>query len=367
MKIGIITFQRAYSYGAKLQAYALSQYLCSIGYDAEVIDYSDIGWSNVPGINFKSIKNFITSSISFLNSFRREKVRRSKFDSFFLQKIPHSSTRYPDADSLNGIENRYDMFIAGSDQVWCPKYNQGDMNFLLAFVKDNRKKFSYAASFGVSKIEDKYRESYKKNLTSFNRIMVRETEGAEIVKSLTGRSSDVVLDPTFLLPLDEWNKIACYPFKIEFNYILCFKILSVSSMYQKLIAHLKKVTGYAIVVLDSAYRYKPIKGRLYAKAGPEEFLGLIKAAKIVVTNSFHATAFSIIYKKDFYTVMNDNDLNSMMIDLTAKLNLSGRIISSNSEFPRLEDIKIDYNPATEKLFAEINKSKELLDEILKQQ
>ena len=138
-------------------------------------------------------------------------------------------------------------------------------------------------------------------------------------------------------------------------------------MYQKLIAHLKKVTGYAIVVLDSAYRYKPIKGRLYAKAGPEEFLGLIKAAKIVVTNSFHATAFSIIYKKDFYTVMNDNDLNSRMIDLTAKLNLSGRIISSNSEFPRLEDIKIDYNPATEKLFAEINKSKELLDEILKQQ
>lgn len=363
MKIGILTFQRAYSYGAKLQAYALSTYLCQLGHQAEIIDYSNIGEGKAPGINFYSIGCFIKSCVSYVNSLNKEKKRRDKLQAFFLQKTPHSK-RYIDSSSLNGIENRYDIFIAGSDQVWCPRYNLGDLNFLLSFVKDNKKKFSYAASFGTTLISSEYEESYRRCLSSFNKILVRETEGAKIVKSLINRDVEVVLDPTFLLSKSHWEAIARYPFKQKFNYILCFKILSVTPAYKNLIDYLQTITGYKIVVLDTSYRYKPVKGILYSTAGPEDFLGLIMNAQIIVTNSFHATVFSILFNKNFYTVLNDNGLNSRMVDLANKLGLRQRMFNCNSTFPVLEDIDIDYQAINPVLCSEIQESKRLLLSLL---
>lgn len=363
MKIGIITFQRAYSYGAKLQAYALSTYLCMLGHQAEIIDYSNIGEGKIPGIQFYSVGCFLKSIVCILNSFWKERLRRNRMRNFFLMKTPHSSKHY-DATNISEVEDKYDIFIVGSDQVWCPRYNLEDSNFLLSFVKDDKKKFSYAASFGLSYIEPKYENLYKECLGSFNRILVRETEGAQIVRQLIQREVDVVLDPTFLLNIDQWNTIAHYPFKKKFKYILCFKILSVSQSYQRLIDHLSSITGYTVIVIDTSYRYKPVKGNLYSTAGPEEFLGLIRDAQIVVTNSFHATVFSILFNKNFYTVLNENGLNSRMIDLTNKLGLSHRMFNSNSELPTLMNLNIDYEKVNQRLNDEICKSKELLSEIL---
>lgn len=95
----------------------------------------------------------------------------------------------------------------------------------------------------------------------------------------------------FLLPIEQWSKIAINPLKHKKKYILCFKILSVNPIYYQLINKLHKETGYEIVHIDTSYRYKPIKGHLYSTAGPLEFIGLIKDAEIVVTNSFHGTVF----------------------------------------------------------------------------
>lgn len=363
MKIGIITFQRAYSYGAKLQAYALSTYLCMLGHQAEIIDYSNIGWNKIPGIKLNSLKDFVKSLICYLNSFRKEKLRRKNLDDFFFKKTPHTLQHY-NSETIKNTEKDFDIFIAGSDQIWCPRYNLGDMNFLLSFVKDNKKKFSYAASFGFSSIDSKYEETYKQCLNSFNKVLVRETEGARIVKQLTQRNAEVVLDPTFLLNIKQWSSIAHYPFKKKIKYILCFKILSVSPAYQKLIDHLSLLTGYHVIVIDTSYRYKPIKGELYSTAGPEEFLGLIKEAQLVVTNSFHATVFSIIFNKNFYTVLNENGLNSRMTDLATKLRLSHRMFDNKSELPTLTNLNIDYQEVNNRLDKEICKSKALLSEIL---
>lgn len=363
MKIGIITFQRAYSYGAKLQAYALSTYLCMLGHQAEIIDYSNIGEGKAPGIKFNSFNSFIKSFICYLNSFIKEKLRRKKINDFFFKKTPHTLQHY-NSETIKNIEKDFDIFIAGSDQIWCPRYNLGDLNFLLSFVKDSKKKFSYAASFGFSSIDFKYEKTYKQCLNSFNKILVRETEGVNIVRQLTQRDADVVLDPTFLLNIEQWNTIAYYPFKKKIKYILCFKILSVSSVYKKLIDHLSLLTGYHIIVIDTSYRYKPIKGRLYSTAGPEEFLGLIKEAQLIVTNSFHATVFSILFNKNFYTVLNENGLNSRMTDLTNKLGLSHRMFDDKSELPTLANLNINYQEVNYRLDNEICKSKKLLSEIL---
>lgn len=364
MRIGIITFQRAYSYGAKLQAYALSTYLCSLGHKAEVIDYSNIGEGKAPGIRLSGLREIVKSSISYLNSLGKESKRRKRLQSFFLDETPHSDKRYLDSTALESLNSKYDIFIAGSDQVWCPRYNLGDLNFLLDFVKDPHKKFSYAASFGFADIDEEYRVSYANCLNSFNRILVREAEGAKIVKELTGKQAEVVLDPTFLIDKSHWEHVAKYPFKKRFPYILCFKILSVSPTYQKLIDHLHRITGYKIVTINTSYRYKPIKGILYSTAGPKEFLGLIKNAEIVITNSFHATVFSILFNKDFYTVLNDNGLNSRMTNLSAQLGLSKRMIDKLSLMPNFEDLSIDYTMANTRLSESIQHSKQLLNEIL---
>lgn len=363
MKIGIITFQRACSYGAKLQAYALSTYLCRLGHQAEIIDYSNIGEGRMPGLQFYSVGCFLKSIICIINSFWKERLRRNRMKNFFFIETPHSPKHY-DATNISEAEDKYDMFIAGSDQVWCPRYNLGDTNFLLSFVNNNKKKFSYAASFGFSFIDTKYESLYSQYLNLFNKILVREAEGAHIVEKLTQRKTDIVLDPTFLLDNMQWNSIARYPLKRNFKYILCFKILSVSPAYQRLIDHLSLITGYKIVVIDTSYRYKPVKGYLYSTAGPKEFLGLIREAQIVVTNSFHATVFSIIFNRNFYTVLNDNGLNSRMTDLAEKLGLSHRMFNCNSELPTLVNLNIDYEKVNQRLNDEICKSKELLSDIL---
>lgn len=342
-KIGIITYHRAYSYGAKLQAYATATYLNSIGHTAEIIDYSNIGEESRPRISYKSVKSFIQSIISYISSIPNEDKRRERFNFFLQQYIPLSPQRYISTESLDFVENNYDYIIAGSDQVWCPQINQGDLNFLLNFVKDNHKKLSYAGSFGVSHLDENNFQTYRQCLSTFNHITVREQEAQNIVFQMLGFKPEIVLDPTFLLPVKHWSQIAINPLRQNRRkYILCFKILSVNPIYYQLIKKIHKQTGYEIVHIDSSYRYKPVLGHLYSKAGPLEFIGLIRDAEIIVTNSFHSTVFSILFNKPFYTILNNNGRNSRLTTLTEKFNLRNRLISSLDDIKQIS-ISIDYS------------------------
>ena len=166
-KIGILTYHRAYSYGAKLQAYALATYLTSIGFEAEVIDYGNIGEEKLRKIGTKSLKDFIVTTLCYIASSIAEPQRIRHFDEF-MDIIPHSPKHY-DKANIAEANDKYDYFITGSDQVWNPKYNEGDLTYLLDFVKDNKKIFSYAASFGVSQLPDDILQVYKPLLKRFNK------------------------------------------------------------------------------------------------------------------------------------------------------------------------------------------------------
>ena len=365
MKIGVITFHRAYSYGARLQAFALVKYLNNLGHQAEVIDYSDIGEAPLPKSEFRwAIHKYVLKKIFYAFTNPKEIIRRKKFFDFSERFTLHSLKHYITSDSLKGIENEYDLFVSGSDQVWNPLYNRNDLNFLLHFVNDSRKKISYAASFGTSELSNDTFDAYKKELATFDDILVRENEGADLVYQMLGAKPNVVLDPTFLIDLKKWNDIAVYPFKKQFKYILCFKILNVNPVYQKLINHLQKITGYKLIVLDNPYQLKPVNGKLYCTGGPQEFLGLIKNASIVVTNSFHGTVFSILFNRPFYTVLNDFGFNSRLENLTRTLDLSKRIIRSNSVLPEKADVEIEYEKVNKVLESEISKSKKVFNSIL---
>lgn len=359
MRIGILTYHRAYSYGAKLQAYALATYLRQLGHDAEDVDYGSIGEQKLRKIGTKSVKDFIVTSLCYICSTFSEPIRIKRFDEF-LNLIPKSSKRYPTKESLQGIEKEYDCFITGSDQVWCPRYNEGDTTYLLDFVKNGKKKYAYAASFGVSELDQPEAALYGKLLADFNTILIREQAGKELLHKLNGKEAQVVLDPTFLLDTCEWERIARYPYKRHFPYILSFQILVKDPAYEKFVSHLSKVTGYKVIVLSDAFRYKPIKGTLYAKAGPKEFLGLIRNAEIIVTNSYHATVFSLIFQKPFYTLLNSFGLNSRMQELANKFGFEERLFNASTPLPEKSEIGLDYEEIKALIAPHVNNTKQTI-------
>lgn len=365
-RIGIITYHRAFSYGAQLQAYALATFLCEKGFHAEVIDYSNIGEGKRPKISFHNFKIFVKTFISYVLSIPNEDLRRKRFSEFLNKYIPKSSKRYLTNESLEGIEDLYDYFITGSDQVWCPIINLGDKNFLLDFVKSPKKKIAYAASFGVSELPLDIFEEYKKCLSNFKQILIRETAGQELIEKMLGLKPEIVLDPTFLIPVQKWEEMAIFPLKNDSPYILCFKIITASPIYDQYIKELHKQTGYRIIHIESSYRYKPINGTLYSTGGPRELLGLIKNASVIVTNSFHGTVFSILFHKPFYTALNDNGRNSRMIELARRLHLSDRLFDSNSPMPSIDKLDIDYDAISPIIESETNRSQNLLLNALNQ-
>lgn len=297
MKIGIITFHRAINYGAVLQTYALQKFLENKKYDAEVIDYRCDYMENfykIIGFKNKTLKQSIRS---FLNIFPASKKKKS-FKKFLINRIQLSKIVY-NKDNIVKSNQKYDKFITGSDQVFNFACSGFDKNYFLDFVEESKKKYSYAASFGMKKIPLNLEKDYKQLLKKFNRLSIRETTGQEIVKNLIATDTELSLDPVFLLNLENWNEVVKKP--RERNYILVYKLNSSELIYD-FARELSKKTGKKILALNfdvvDQIKTKDIKGILSASI--EEFLGFFKYADYIVTNSFHGTAFSIIFHKEFY-------------------------------------------------------------------
>lgn len=358
-KIGILTYHRAYSYGARLQAYALATYLSSIGFKAEVIDYGNIGEEKLRKIGTKSLKDLIVTTLCYITSSVAEPQRIRRFDEF-LDMIPHSFDRYH-KDNITEANDKYDYFVTGSDQVWNPRYNEGDLTYLLDFVKDDRKKFSYAASFGVSHLSDDILSIYKPLLMAFHRILIREITGKHLLNEQFGLNSQVVLDPTFLLSRSQWEGMANYPLSKPLKYILSFQILDRDAHYDTMLDHLHRKLGYKVIELKDLFRYKPWRWSIYAKAGPKEFLGLIKNAEVVVTNSFHATVFSILFHRPFFCSRNSFGFNSRMEDLVGGLGLANRMFDSSSSLPLVSTIGVEFGKVDAILKAKISETKQIIE------
>ena len=198
-KIGILTYHRAYNYGAVLQAYALQSAIQNINYNVEIIDYCCDYIEKIG--SEKSIKNII----KFILSGRRINQTKKKFVKFRNDKLNLSNNDF-NRDTIKEIADLYDIYIVGSDQVWNYQGSNFDKTYFLDFVKQNTKKKSYAASFGISKIPPKYEKEYIRLLNKFSDISVREKQGINIINNLLGKDCELVLDPTLLLSKKEWKE-----------------------------------------------------------------------------------------------------------------------------------------------------------------
>ena len=223
------------------------------------------------------------------------------------------------------------------------------MAFFLDFVKDDRKKISYSSSFGLAKIEDKYKKKYASNLGSFHSLAVRETIGQRIVKELTGRDATLVVDPVFLLSKKQWEEIMPARKKSE-RYIFSY------TNTNRQIADFMS-TGYSLgnrkhYILSSHTRPQDFfnnKIRVKYCMPPQEFLRVIYDADLVVTASFHCLALSILFNKPFVVLlMGDKGKDERLVNLLNVIGLENRIWTPQMT---VEDVQtpIDYNIVNTKI------------------
>ena len=311
MKIATITCHDVYNYGASLQAYALQQYLLEQGHDAEIIDYKPYyltgryNWRHIPAESrLFPYKDFIwIQCLYFLLKNRKIYAtigRKHKFDEFKRKYLTLSKKTYTSVQGLRSVPPPADLYIAGSDQIWNTSCENGkDAAFYLDFRNKNTRRISYAASFAVSEIDSAYRDFVTENLRRFDAISVRERTGVKIVAHLAaGKKAEQVEDPVFLLDRQRWEEFSASVTPQE-KYVLVYDFTNDPTIRE----HAQQTARRLGVRIYSLNDFAPLTyaDRNISDAGPLEFLAWIKNAEFVLSNSFHATAFSVIFHKPFLT------------------------------------------------------------------
>ena len=319
MKTGILTFFSANNYGAVLQAYALQKKLTSENVDCECIDYKCDAIEKMHQPRKLDIKYGLTGNAKNIVRNIRTKPRLKAFAPF-RESIPHSKPYTK--DTIAGANKEYGAFITGSDQVFSFDLTGGDTAYFLDFVTDGKRKISYAASMG--KYHDEYRDFYKEQLGSFDLLSFREKATADIIKSEINIDGQIVPDPVFLLTGDEWKKSLKTAEKSDGKYVFVYALYGSKTLLgaaQKL-AREKNCRLYIVTKMN---KLAVNADRIIRDASPEEFIELIANADYVLSDSFHGTAFSLLFKKQFYTVLPPK-APGRITDLLSSDELKARII-----------------------------------------
>lgn len=360
MKICTITCHDVYNVGASLQAYALQTYLKALGHDVRIIDYKPDYLSGHYRLdvvaNPKYDKPLVRQAYLLAKLPGRLRIlpRKKAFDEFTAKYLTLTK-RYASDEELSAEPPEADVYFAGSDQIWNPLFQNGkDPAFYLNFVRQGVRA-SYAASFAVDEFPQELRAVTAKYLSKFDNIAVREASGLAVLKSLGIENAQTVLDPVFLLDKAHWEAMAKLPPNAEKPYLLVYDFdnsPAVRAQAEKIAAE-RELKIYSIFDL-------PYAERCFELCGPEEFLGLVRQADFVLSNSFHATAFSVIFEREFAVVERTEKINTRMRDFTALLGIPERMLRPGNTVPP----EIDWNGVHSRLEAEIARSKAYIDNVL---
>lgn len=373
MEIKTITCHRVYNYGASLQAYALQHYLETLGHDVEIIDYWPKQFQGRYNLWFfpKESKYFkIVSKLPLLKyplGLLRNKGmlktwgRKKAFTNFEKKYLHVTSTRYLTSDELKSNPPIADVYVTGSDQVWNTDMENGRYPaYYLDFGDEKTRRISYAASFGISLVNEAYKGFVTEELKKIDFISVREKSGLNVLDTLGIGNGVNVLDPVFLLSLNEWSNISDFADDyglISNQYIMVYDFTHDDTRIRNMAIKLAKEKKLPIVSVND-YSTINYASKNINNAGPLEFLKLIKNASAVVCNSFHATSFCVIFQKEFYVYPLIRQRNSSrMKDFLSEVELLDR-------FEKEEISDIDYMSANNKLNMLIEKSKSFINNAL---
>lgn len=338
----IITMHRIINYGSALQAWALQESIKKMGFDVQLIDYrypNDYYFNHCKCERF-SLRHFLKKITlkNVLSVFKYKILYQSKkqqnlFHQFW-QDYFSLTKEYVSPNDLKENPPIADVYVTGSDQVWNPKTMYGDPAFFLDFGNSLIPRISYAASFGINVIPDEYKDEYIKYINKYKDLSIREKTGIEIVKSLTGRDSTLVCDPTLLLTKEDYSILASSStIKIDKPYLLAYILdyaYNPRPAIDYVIKQVSKKLGLHIVYLlcGNVNGYK-IGSTTVSAVGPNEFCKLFHDASFVVTSSFHGTVFSLINEKSFYAITSAEKTDSRISSLLQEVGLKDRGIPAN--------------------------------------
>ena len=369
MEIKTLTTYDVYNYGASLQAYALMTYLAGKGNEVEIIKYRpnyltrkyDYKWVNPEsGMSRHAVTRALYRVMKYLQR-QTTLGRKRKFDYFNHKVLRETVQTYNTFEELKQNPPKADLYIVGSDQIWNVFYETGrDPAFYLDFVKSGRKA-SYAASFSYIDIDDENKQRIRKSLETFAAISVREYHGLDILNSI-GVSGTWVLDPVFLLTVDEWKRQMAEFHKTE-PYLLIYDFEGDSEI-KAFAKKYAKCKGLKIYSINDTYP-RLYADRNFSTAGPREFLSLIYSCDAFVSNSFHGTAFSIMFHKPVFVFnRHRHKVNSRMESLMTLFGLRDFIINDGERSAKIMDAKFDFENIDCVLEKELAKSKKFLEQLL---
>lgn len=338
-KVALLTMFNVPNYGSFMQAFATIKVINDLGYECDVIDYKfPNAWHiNKSNKGLGKIKRYLRPiAMAFgwrPRNYKDAKYLKSIYPKYF--NLTSSFTKLKDLESYDW--SGYEVIILGSDQVWNPGHMKGDKAFLLSFVPDNIPIISISSSFGCKNIEACHRENYYKYLNRFKSISVREEEGIEVLEQLKiNVPSRVLIDPTLLLPRYVW--LSKFPYeKEEGDYILIYYLAysfkeSPEEYIISLIKQFNRDSKKKVIILG----VKPqgilnlVKNSTYIESPTvNHFLNLIANSKLVITTSFHGTAFALNFQKPMISVIPSNKEDSRQRSLLKMFGLERLSVSTN--------------------------------------
>lgn len=357
MQIKTITCHEVYNYGATLQEYALLAFLNAHGFDAKVLHYKPPYlsghfnlWSVSPRFNMPLLKQLYL--LAKLPGRLKALKKKKNFDAFHLKYIPTDKKFFKTNEELRNNLPEGDVFICGSDQIWNSFFQNGkDPAFYLNFVPDEKKKIAYAASFAIDELEEDVKPLVRENVKRMQAVGVRETSGVRLLNELGIENVVQVLDPVFLLEKSHWEQFI-KPITEQFVFVYDFDS---NPVIKEIALKLKKEKGWKIYTLNSNIEYADENFWL---EGPEKFLSLVSQSQMNITNSFHSTAFSLIFERQLVVVNRSEKINTRMRDLLKLMRLDNYLISNSREFDVLP--KIDFQEVKPQMEKHILRSKRFL-------
>lgn len=331
MKVGILTIQDDFNYGNRLQNYAVSEIMKNYGAEVNTIrinnkeDYLKCTSSKIK----EYIKKLMPMRLLYIHIIHEQKrhrdnldnARAKEFNLFNKRYIPMKTyyvNRFEQLHRCKELQN-CDFFFAGSDQIWNPNFGMKESYFLT--FAPSKKRIAFIASMGVTELPERQAERCAELLKQMQYISVREEAAVQIVKELVGREADCFFDPVLLLGRENWLKIEeSVSFRIPSRYVLSFFLGLESKEEIEKFAHSRN----AEVIYMNQKEYKK-----YYSINPAQFLYLIRHAEYILTDSFHVTAFSIIFEKQFFVFRRREEgmenMFSRLETLLGRLDLMNRI------------------------------------------
>lgn len=335
-KVGIITSYLDFdkNYGGILQGYALSKIVLGLGFDAYIMPYVYEHVKEKNDVFHLVFRFFRNAYINLKNPECKSQAELYKmiFD-FTCSNLPLYQKNRISISELTKVSHDFHAFISGSDQVWSTKLQQNhcDPGMFLKFVPEGVRKIAYAPSMGsTTAMSQETAEEFKNAVTRYDYISAREVQGQQLIKAITGLDAPLVLDPTLLLPLEKWESFMDIPQKLPDEYILVYRFGNMKYTVDS-INEIQKNYNLPIIELPSSAVSMSDKLEKRYDINPAQFLGIIKNATLVLTDSFHCTVFSILLKTQFLTFYRQapesaSNMNGRIDDLLELTNLNSRLI-----------------------------------------